>query len=124
MWLKILRETVPHLVRLAPAAQKYLEGRGGQESAALAGLQESLKGDLGKVTSTNASLHRQLQDQTAVLVEVRDQVSGLEDLHVSLSARVESMENQLVSVTRWLKISALLSLGLLAAILVVLLRAH
>ena len=66
MWPKILLELLPHFARLTPVADKYFASRAANDKAqqaALAGLGEEVRGELGKVTEAHAGLHRQLQEQ-------------------------------------------------------------
>src|SRR6202011_1358408 len=80
MWPKIvaqLFELLPHISRLVPMADRYFSQKAAAEKAneaALAAMAEGVRGDLGQVTKAHAGLYRQLQDQSAQIAEVAEEV--------------------------------------------------
>jgi hypothetical protein len=80
MWPKVLVqlfELLPHITRLVPMADKYLSSKTASEKAteaAMAAMAEGVRGDLGQVTKAHAGLYRQLQDQSAQIAEVGEEV--------------------------------------------------
>ena len=81
MWPKALTQLIelaPHLSRLLPMADRFLQSKGATEEAsrkAMDAMAEGLRGDLGQVTASHAGLYRELHDQsdrlTALAAETR-----------------------------------------------------
>ena len=82
MWPKVLLqlfELLPHVTRLVPMADKYFSSKTASEKAteaAMAAMAEGVRGDLGQVTKAHAGLYRQLQDQSAQITEVAEEVKA------------------------------------------------
>ena len=73
MWPKMLIELLPHLTRLVPMWERFLNSKAANDKAAenaMNAMAEGVRGDLGQVTAAHAGLYRQLQDQSA-------QIAGL-----------------------------------------------
>ena len=69
MWPKLtqLLEFAPHLARLIPMADRFLQSKTASEEAARNAMEqmaEDLRGDLGKVAASHAGIYRQLNDQS------------------------------------------------------------
>ena len=82
MWPKVLMqlfELLPHVTRLVPMADRYFSTKTASEKAneaAMTAMAEGVRGDLGQVTRAHAGLYRQLQDQSAQITEVSEQVKS------------------------------------------------
>jgi hypothetical protein len=113
MWPKLipqLIELLPHLKRLVPMANKFLEAKSGQNSgfdaaqgAAFEAMAEGLRGDLGQVATMHSGLYKQLQTQGAQLAEID---GALRQYNATLdfqSRRVQSMEEEITAMRTWLK---------------------
>jgi len=80
MWPKVIAQLVellPHLSRLVPMADKFLSSKATSEKAneaAMVAMAEGVRGDLGQVTKAHIGLYRQLQDQSAQIAEVGEEV--------------------------------------------------
>src|SRR5215467_14552128 len=80
MWPKLIAqlfELLPHITRIVPMADKYFSSRTASEKAteaAMAAMAEGVRGDLGQVTKAHAGLYRQLQDQSAQIAQVSEEV--------------------------------------------------
>ncbi len=131
MWPKVIAqlfELLPHITRLVPMADRFLTSKAAAEKAneaALAAMAEGVRGDLGQVTKAHAGLYRQLQEQSAQISEVSEEVKGSRIALEQNQHRMETLELQLTSLGWWVKagVSLLVVLaGVAIALLVQLLR--
>jgi hypothetical protein len=110
MWPKLIAqlfELLPHISRLVPMADRYFSSKAANEKAneaALAAMAEGVRGDLGQVTKAHAGLYRQLQDLSAQVTEVGDDVKRSRVLVEQQEHRVEGLELQLAAIGRWVKV--------------------
>ena len=128
MWPKVLAqliELLPHVSRLLPMADKFLSSKTAGEKAnqtALTAMAEGVRGDLGQVTAAHAGLYRQLQDQSAQIAEVGEEVKRARLLLDHYEAKTASLEHRIASLGLWIKIGVPLLIVLAVAILVLLLQ--
>ena len=77
MWPKMLIELLPHLSRLVPMWDKFLSSKAATEKAteeAMKALAADVRNDLGQVTAAHAGLYRQLQEQSAQIALLQEEV--------------------------------------------------
>jgi chromosome segregation ATPase len=128
MWPKVLMqlfELLPHAARLIPIADRYFASKAANDranEAALAAMAEGVQADLGQVTKAHAGLYRQLQEQSAQITMVGDDVRSLRSSLEQSERRVVALEQKLSSVTLWIRIGVSLSTILLLTIVGLLLR--
>ena len=126
MWPKVIAqlfELLPHISRLLPMADKYFNQKAAAEKAneaAMAAMAEGVRGDLGQVTKAHVGLYRQLQEQSAQITGVSEEVKTTRLSVEQQATRVEALELKVSSLGLWLKIGVSL-LVVLAAIAIVLL---
>jgi hypothetical protein len=126
MWPKVIAqlfELLPHISRLLPMADKYFNQKAAAEKAteaAMAAMAEGVRGDLGQVTKAHVGLYRQLQDQSAQITAVSEEVKSARVSIEHQASKVESLELKLASLGWWVKIGVSL-LVILAAVAIVLL---
>jgi hypothetical protein len=126
MWPKVivqLFELLPHISRLLPMADKYFNSKAAAEKAneaAMAAMAEGVRGDLGQVTKAHVGLYRQLQEQSAQITGVSEQVAATRVVVDQQADRVESLELKVASLGWWVKIGVSL-IVLLSAVIIVLL---
>lgn len=121
MWPKALAqliELLPHISRLLPAADRFLQARSASDEntrKALEQLTEDLRGDLRRVTSSHEGLYRQLNEQSERIAQMTEQANAAR-------ASAEAAEEKAAGLERRLAISnAMLAIVLpLLIILVVL----
>jgi predicted phage tail protein len=119
MWPKVIAqlfELLPHITRLVPMADKYLSSKTASEKAteaAMAAMAEGVRGDLGQVTKAHAGLYRQLQDQSAQIAEVGEEVKRTRLSVEQHESRMVALESSVSSLQWWIKggISLLVVLG-------------
>jgi chromosome segregation ATPase len=130
MWPKVIAqlfELLPHISRLLPMADRFLSSKAAAEKAneaALAVMADGVRGDLGQITKAHSGLYRQLQDQSAQLTEVSEEIKRARLSLDQHDHRLESMEKSLSSLGRWIKGGISLLAILLAAVIALLLRAR
>jgi chromosome segregation ATPase len=95
MWPKMLFELLPHVGRLIPAAERFLQTRGqqdAQEQAALKEIAQTLRTEMERATEAHAGVARALGEQaqqvSAMSVEVTRVRVGIE----LVEARVAKLE--------------------------------
>jgi chromosome segregation ATPase len=133
MWPKVIAqlfELLPHITRLVPMADKYLSSKTASEKAteaAMAAMAEGVRGDLGQVTKAHAGLYRQLQDQSAQIAEVGEEVKRARLSVEQHENRMVALESSVASLQWWIKggVSLLVVLaGVVIGLLVRLMHSH
>lgn len=121
MWPKMLLELLPHFTRLIPVADKYLATRGASDqanTAALAELGTSLRGEMDKAAEAQDGLRRQLQEQSAQMAEMAVDVSRARMGVESVEARLTKLEKQLSQLRGLVAVAAVLAAMALAILIV------
>ncbi|MEO6911266.1 MAG: hypothetical protein ABI158_10105 [Edaphobacter sp.] len=124
MWPKVIAqlfELLPHIARVVPMADKYFSSKANTEratEAAMVAMAEGLRGDLGQVTNFHAGLYQKLEEQSAQISIVGDEVKRLA---MALEG-VTALESQVTVLGRWVKLGVSLIVVLLAAVIVLLVR--
>jgi hypothetical protein len=133
MWPKVLMqlfELLPHVTRLVPMADKYFSTKTASEKAneaAMTAMAEGVRGDLGQVTKAHAGLYRQLQEQSAQIAEVTEEVKRARLAIEQHEHRMVVLESTVTSLAWWIKggISLLIILTAIAiGLLVHMLHVH
>jgi hypothetical protein len=123
MWPKVLMqlfELLPHVTRLVPMADKYFSSKTATEKAteaAMVAMAEGVRGDLGQVTKAHAGLYRQLQDQSAQLTEVAEEVKRSRLAAEQRENRMVALESTVASLQWWIK-GGISLLVILAAVVI------
>lgn len=121
MWPKVIAqlfELLPHVTRLVPMADRYFSSKAAAEKvneAALAALAEDVRSDLGQVTSAHAGLYRQLQEQSAQIAKVAEEIKQTRLAVEQQAHRMKMLESRVVATGRWVKVGVSL-LGVLLAV--------
>jgi septal ring factor EnvC (AmiA/AmiB activator) len=128
MWPKVIAqlfELLPHISRLVPMADKYFSTKTASEKAteaAMAAMAEGVRGDLGQVTKAHAGLYRQLQDQSAQIAEVSEEVKQVRATIDQRDHRLEAMELRVASLGLWIKAGLSLVVLLLVVVIVLVIQ--
>jgi hypothetical protein len=104
-------------------ADKYFNQKAAAEKAneaAMAAMAEGVRGDLGQVTKAHLGLYRQLQDQSAQITGVSEEIKAACLAIEQQANRIESLEQNAASLGWWVKIGVSL-LVVLAVVAIVLL---
>ena len=130
MWPKVIAqlfELLPHISRLIPMADKYLSTKTASEKAneaAMTAMAEGVRGDLGQVAKAHAGLYRQLQEQSARIAEVGEEVKRTRAVFDQHNQRMEILEKRTAALGLWIKAGVSLVIVLLVVVIVLLVRAH
>jgi hypothetical protein len=114
---------MPHVTRLVPMADKYFSSKTATEKAteaAMIAMADGVRGDLGQVTKAHAGLYRQLQDQSAQITEVAEEVKRSRLAAEQHENRMVALESTVASLQLWIK-GGISLLILLAAVIIYLL---
>ena len=126
MWPKVIAqlfELLPHISRLLPIADKYLTSKTAAEKAneaAMTAMAEGVRGDLGQVTKAHLGLYRQLQDQSAQISELGEEIKRARTSVDQHDKRMEALEAKVASFGIWLKAGVSLLVVGVAAIIILL----
>lgn len=121
MWPKLIAqlfELLPHITRIVPMADKYFSSRTASEKAteaAMAAMAEGVRGDLGQVTKAHVGLYRQLQDQSAQIAALSEEVKLTRQSVQKDEHRMSTLESNVSRLGLWVKAGV----SLLAVLLVV-----
>ena len=109
MWPKIIAqlfELLPHITRLVPMADKYFSSKTATEKAteaAMIAMADGVRGDLGQVTKAHAGLYRQLQEQSAQIAEVGEEVKKARLSLEQHENRMVALESSVSALEWWIK---------------------
>lgn len=123
MWPKVIAqlfELLPHITRLVPMADRYLSTKTASEKAneaAMAAMAEGVRGDLGQVTKAHAGLYRQLQDQSAQIAQVSEEVKRTRTSIEQHENRMVALEANVTSLGWWVKAGVSLLVVLVAVVI-------
>jgi chromosome segregation ATPase len=128
MWPKVIAqlfELLPHISRLLPMADKYLNSKAAAEKAneaAMVAMAEGVRGDLGQVTKAHLGLYRQLQDQSAQITTLSEDVTATRLSTEQQASKIESLESKLSSLGLWIKVGVSLLVILTIVVIVLLIQ--
>jgi septal ring factor EnvC (AmiA/AmiB activator) len=128
MWPKAIAqliELLPHVSRLLPMADRFLNAKTADAEASRSAMQqmaEGLRGDLGQVTASHAGLYRQLNEQSEKLSNVSSDVAAVKLSVESLDPRLTRLEQQSSRLLVLLGMSLFLLAGVLVLAVILLLH--
>ena len=128
MWPKVIAqlfELLPHVSRLIPVADRFFSSKAAAEKAneaALAAMAEGVRGDLGQVTKAHAGLYRQLQELSAQIAEVGEEVKRARLSLEQHEHRMERLELRVTTIGRWVKAGVAVLVVMVGAAIVILVR--
>jgi hypothetical protein len=126
MWPKVIAqlfELLPHVSRLLPMADNFLTSKTATEKAteaAMIAMADGVRGDLGQVTKAHAGLYRQLQEQSAQITQVSEEVKQARLSFEQHEHRMELLEKRMTSLGLWVKAGVSLLVVLVAVVIVLL----
>jgi DICT domain-containing protein len=128
MWPKVIAqlfELLPHITRLVPMADKYFSSKTATEKAteaAMIAMADGVRGDLGQVTKAHAGLYRQLQEQSAQITQVSEEVKQARLSFEQHDHSLGVLEQRVASLGLWLKAGVSLLVVLVAVVIVLLVQ--
>jgi hypothetical protein len=123
MWPKLLAqlfELLPHISRLVPMADRYFASKAAAEKAneaALAAMAEGVRGDLGQVTKAHVGLYRQLQELSAQVAEVGEEMKRGRAIEEVQENRLAALEERMGSIGLWVKLGISVVVAMLAVLI-------
>ena len=141
MWPKLLMqylpqlfELMPHVTRVVPMADKYLQARSANESAVVTTL-EGVRSDLGTTSAGLQTELAQVRKAHLEMAERLDEFAGRVELGVTEATRgrmaaelaqnhAAEVETQLRSLRLWVKVGVVLILVLLLVVISLMLKEH
>ena len=128
MWPKALGQLIelaPHVARLLPTADRYLQQRNaGDEAtrAAVAKLGEDVRSDVSRVTASHEGIYRQLNEQGERMTQLTEQMTAVRTAAESAEERVGALERKVALSSSLLTILLPLNVILLALVILLLVR--
>jgi hypothetical protein len=128
MWPRLLAqlfELLPHISRLVPMADRYFSSKAASEKAneaALAAMAEGVRGDLGQVTKAHLGLYRQLQELSAQVSEVGEDVKRGRAIEEVQENRLAALEERVGAIGLWVKLGISVIVAMLAVLISLLSR--
>jgi flagellin-like hook-associated protein FlgL len=125
MWPKMLLDLAPHLVRLVPAANRFLQDKSASDEAnreAMEQMAAGLRGDIGQVTASHAGIYRQLNEQSEKLERVAADVAVARMSAESTEGRMVRMQRRVGTMMKLLVASLVMSFVLLLVVFALLFK--
>ena len=128
MWPKALGQLIelaPHVARLLPTADRYLQQRNaGDEAtrAAVAKLGDDVRSDVSRVTASHEGIYRQLNEQGERMTQLTEQMTAVRTAAESAEERVGALERKVALSSSLLTILLPLNVILLALVILLLVR--
>lgn len=127
MWPKAIAQLVevaPHITRLLPVADRFLQARSANDEATRRALDQmaEVRGDLGRVVASHESLYRQLNEQSERLAQVVEQAQAARAAAESAEERAGGLERRLNISSAMLGVLLPLNLVLLALVIMLVMR--
>jgi hypothetical protein len=128
MWPKALAQLIelaPHIARLLPTADRFLQSKAaGDEAtrAAMAKLGDEVRSDVNRVTASHEGIYRQLNEQGERMAQLAEQVSAARAAAEAAEEKVAGMERRLAICSAMLTILLPLIVILLALMILMLVR--
>lgn len=127
MWPKAIAQLVevaPHITRLLPMADRFLQARASNDEATRRALDQlvEVRGDLGRVTSSHEGLYRQLNEQSERLAAIAEQTQAARAAAEAAEERAGGLERRLNISSTMLGILLPLNIVLLALVILLVMR--
>lgn len=101
MWPKALAQLIelaPHIARLLPAADRFLQNKTTVDESTHVALQqtaEDLRGELRRTTASHEGLYRQLNEQSERLAQLSEQVQAARAAAEAAEERAAGLERRI-----------------------------
>jgi chromosome segregation ATPase len=128
MWPKALAQLIelaPHIARLLPTADRFLQSRSTGDQAtreALAKLGDDVRSDINRVTASHEGIYRQLNEQGERLAQLTEQMTAVRTAAEAAEERVAALEQRVGMSSALLAILLPLNVILLALVIYIVVR--
>jgi hypothetical protein len=124
MWPKALSQLIeiaPHIARLLPTADRFLQSRVANDDATR-GIGDDVRADLSRVTAAHESIHRQLNEQGERFAQLGEQVNAARAAAEAAEERASAMERRVAITSAMVTILLPLTVILLALVILLVVR--
>ena len=128
MWPKALAQLIelaPHIARVLPTADRYLQSRTAGDQAtreALAKFGDDVRSDINRVTASHEGIYRQLNEQGERFAQLTEQMTAVRAAAESAEERVAALEQRVGMSSALLAILLPLNVILLALVIYMVVR--
>lgn len=128
MWPKALSQLIeiaPHIARLLPTADRFLQSRVASDDAnraTLGRIGDDLHADLNRVTAAHESIYRQLNEQGERFAQLGEQVNAARAAAEAAEERAGALERRVAIASAMVTIMLPLNIILIALVILLLVR--
>jgi hypothetical protein len=128
MWPKALAQLIelaPHIARLLPTADRFLQSRAAGDDAtraAVAKIGEDVRSDINRVTASHEGIYRQLNEQGERMAQLTEQMTAVRSAAESAEERASALERRVAISNALLNVVLPLNVILLALVILLLVR--
>lgn len=128
MWPKALAQLIelaPHVARLLPTADRFLQARAAGDEAtreALAKMGDDVRSDINRVTASHEGIYRQLNEQGERFAQLSEQMNAVRAAAEAAEERAGALERRVAMSSALLAILLPLNVILLALVIYVVVR--
>jgi hypothetical protein len=128
MWPKALAQLIelaPHIARLLPTADRFLQSKTAGDQAtreALAKIGDDVRSDINRVTASHEGIYRQLNEQGERFAQLTEQMTAVRTAAEAAEERAGALEQRVGMSSALLAILLPLNVILLALVIYVVVR--
>ena len=128
MWPKALSQLIeiaPHIARLLPTADRFLQSKAANDDATratLGRLGDDLRADLNRATAAHESIYRQLNEQGERFAQLGEQVNAARAAAEAAEERAGALERRVGITTAMVTVLLPLNVILIALMILLLVR--
>jgi hypothetical protein len=124
MWPKALSQLIeiaPHIARLLPTADRFLQSRVANDDATR-GITDDVRADLNRVAAAHEGIYRQLNEQGERFAQLGEQVNAARAAAEAAEERAGAMERRVAITSAMVTILLPLTVILLALVILLVVR--
>jgi hypothetical protein len=128
MWPKALAQLIelaPHIARLLPTADRFLQQKAAGDDAtraAVAKLGEDVRSDVSRVTASHDGIYRQLNEQGERMTQLTEHITAARAAAESAEEKTSALERRVAISNALLNVVLPLNVVLLALVILLLVR--
>jgi hypothetical protein len=128
MWPKALAQLIelaPHIARLLPTADRFLQQKAAGDDAtraAVAKLGEDVRSDVSRVTASHDGIYRQLNEQGERMTQLTEHITAARAAAESAEEKASALERRVAISNALLNVVLPLNVVLLALVILLLVR--
>jgi hypothetical protein len=128
MWPKALAQLIelaPHIARLLPTADRFLQSKAAGDDAtrtAVAKIGEDVRSDINRVTASHEGIYRQLNEQGERMAQLTEQMTAVRSAAEAAEERAAGLERRVAISNALLNVVLPLNVILLALVILLLVR--